>query len=139
MQRGRLIALLPALFAAALAAVAVPTRAGADDGGGSRGDVRVTRSCTAKSRAELRVRARDHDELRVDLELQTGRRGAPWTVVIVHERQLVFRGSLRTSTSSGTLTVRRTIADWFGEDALSVRATGPGRETCRVSATILDD
>ena len=80
-----------------------------------------------------------HDELRVDLELRTGRRAAPWTVVIVHERQLVFRGSLRTSTSSATLTVRRTIVDWFGEDALSIRATGPGGETCRVSATILDD
>ena len=138
MQRSGLIALLPAVSVAALAAVAVPARAAADDGG-SRGDVRVTRSCTAKSRAELRVRARDHDELRVDLELRTGRRGAPWTVVIVHERQLVFRGSLRTSTSSGTLTVRRTMADWFGEDALSIRATGPGGETCRVSATILDD
>ena len=138
MQRGRLIAPLPALFAAALAAVAVPARAAADDGG-ARGDVRVTQSCTARSRAELRVRARDHDELRVDLELQTGRRGAPWTVVIVHERQLVFRGSLRTSTSSGTLTVRRTIADWFGEDGLGVRATGPGGEICRVSATDRDD
>ena len=59
--------------------------------------------------------------------------------MIVHERQLVFRGSLRPSTSSGTLTVRRTIADWFGEDALGVRATGPGGETCRVSATVRDE
>ena len=138
MQRGRLIALLPAVVAASLATVAVPSSAAADDGG-SRGDVRVARSCTAKSRAELRVRARDHDELRVDLELRTERRGAPWTVVIVHERQLVFRGSLSTSRGSGALSVRRTIQDWFGEDALSVRATGPGGETCRVSATIRDD
>jgi hypothetical protein len=138
MQRNVLIALVPALFAAALVAVAIPTRAAADDGA-SRGDVRVTRSCTAKSRAELRVRAREHDELRVDLELRTSRRGAPWMVVIVHERQLVFRGSLRTSQGSGTLSVRRTIQDWFGEDALSVRATGPGGETCGASATIRDD
>ena len=138
MQRFGLIALLPVVVAASLAAVAVPSSAAADDGG-SRGDDWVARSCTAKSRAELRVRAQDHDQLRVDLELRTARRGAPWTIVIVHERQLVFRGSLRTSQGSGTLSVRRTIQDWFGEDALSVRATGPGGETCRVSATIRDD
>ena len=138
MQRAGLIAPLAAFVAAALVTVAAPSRAAADDGG-SRTDVRVTKSCTAKSRAELRVRGRDQDQLRVDLELRTARGGAPWTVVIVHERQLAFRASLRTSQGSGTVSVRRTIPDWFGEDALSVRATGPGGETCRIEATIRDD
>lgn len=126
-----------ALGAAALAIV-LPSSAGADDGG-SRDDVRVTRSCTATSRAELRVRARDHGQLRVDLELRTGRRGATWTVVLVHERRLVLRGDRRTDSSSGSLSVRRTIDDWFGEDTVNARATGPGGELCRVSATVLGD
>ena len=138
MQRAGLIAPLAAVVAASLTAAAGPSAAAADDGG-SRGDVRVAATCTVRSRAELRVRSRDHDQLRVDLELRTARRGAPWTVVIVHERQLALRRSLRTSQGSGTLSVRRTIPDWFGEDALSVRATGPGGETCRIEATIRDD
>ena len=138
MQRAGLIAPLAALVAASLTAAAGPSAAAADDGG-SRGDVRVAATCTARSRAELRVRSRDHDQLRVDLELRTARRGEPWTVVIVHERQLAFRGSLRTGRGSGTLSVRRTIPDWFGEDAASARATGPGGETCRIQATIRDD
>ena len=138
MQRAGLIAPLAAFVAASLTAAAGPSAAAADDGG-SRGDVRVAATCTARSRAELRVRSRDHDQLRVDLELRTARRGAPWTVVIVHERQLAFRGSLRTARAPALCSRAPHDPGLVRQDALSVRATGPGGETCRIQATIRDD
>ena len=123
-------------LAALLVALVAPSAAAGDDGGGSRGDVRAATACGSGARAELRVRERDGDMLRIELELSTPQRGSSWSVVIVHERRLVFSGRIRAS--GGSLSVRRTVRDWFGEDHVVARATGPGGTTCRLVGTVGD-
>lgn len=111
--------------------------ASAKDGEGKEGRVELRQSgvCTVSSSVKLRVRAED-GSIRVELEVDTRRNGAVWHVVLLHERQIVFRGKLRTAAPSGSLELRRTVADWFGSDAFVARATGPAAESCRVSVTI---
>ena len=41
--------------------------------------------------------------------------------------------------SSGSFSLRRTIPDWPGRDTVTVRATGPGGEICRATATVRGD
>jgi hypothetical protein len=98
-------------------------------------DVRVAGSCSGASEASLRLRA-DDGAIRVELRIDTGRARATWRVVLLHERRIDYRGSLRTSSSSRSLRLRITVADWFGSDTIAARATGPRGETCRASATI---
>ena len=119
---------------ALLLPLGAPTVAAADDGGGSRGEARVATACGSGTRAELRVRERDGDLLRIELELSTPQRGSLWSVVIVHERRLVFSGRLLAS--RGSLAVRRTVRNWFGEDRVVARATGPGGMTCRLAGSV---
>jgi hypothetical protein len=123
-------------LAVLLVAVAVPAAA-ADDDEGSRAEVRVSTTCPGGGRAELRVRARDDEELRIDLALR-GPRRASWSVVILHERRLVYSGRLRAD-RAGRLAVRRTVRDWFGEDAVVVRASGPAGGACRLSGRVAND
>ncbi len=125
---------LPVALTALLVALSAPWVAGADDGGRSRGEVRVATACGSGARAELRVRERDGDTLRIELGLSTPQRESSWSVVIVHERRLVFSGRVRAS--GGSLAVRRTVRNWFGEDHVVVRATGPGGATCRLAGTV---
>lgn len=121
---------LLALAAAALAvALTLPPRATAGDD-----EARRTGECTGSSAVTLRLRA-DDDAIRVELELDTERRGSRWAVILLHERRIVFRGTLRTG-SSGSLRLRRTVPDWFGRDAFVARAAGPRAEACRASAAL---
>jgi hypothetical protein len=138
MPNGPLRHLVP-LALAALAILAMPIAARADDGDDSRSDVRVELSCSARSTMRLRVRTRDDDQLRVELDVRTPRRGTAWSVVMVHERRLVLRSRSRTGGSSGSFSLRRTLPDWPGRDTVTVRANGPGGETCRATATVDGD
>jgi hypothetical protein len=104
--------------------------AGADDGD----EVRRKGRCTHSSEIELRLRA-DDGAIRVDARIDAGRRGR-WNVIVLHERRIAFRGVLRPTGSSDDVRLRRSVADWFGRDAVTVRATGPRSETCAVSAAI---
>ena len=123
------------LVLAALLVLAAPVGAHADDGD----DVRVERACSARSTVRLRVRTRDDDELRVDLTVRTRRRGAAWSVVVVHERRIAWRGTQRTGSSSGAFSRRLTLPDWPGRDMVTVRALGPGGEVCRASVSVAGD
>lgn len=118
-----------------VAAAAAPATARADDGG----DVRVTRSCTAGSDVRLRVRQRDGDLLRVDVELRAARRGTAWIVTIVHERRVALRATRRTGATSRSLSVRVAIPDWPGRDTVTARALGPRGEVCRAGLTLADE
>jgi hypothetical protein len=120
------------LAATALALVALPV-ATADDGDG-RDDVRRTGWCTRDGEVTLRLRP-DDETIRVELEIEHGRRGAKWTVVLLHERRIVFRATIR-SRNDGSLRVRRELPDWLGSDNVTARASEPLGESCRVSATI---
>ena len=125
---------LVVLLLTGLLVLAAPVTARADDGDGA--DVRVERSCTAQSTVRLRVRTRDDDELRVEYTVRTERRRAEWSVVVVHERRIAWRGRARTGSSSGSFSRRLTLPDWPGRDTVTVRALGPGGEVCRASVTI---
>ena len=119
---------------AALVLLASPSSARADDDPSV--DVRVERACTVVSTVRLRVRARDGDRLRIEIDVRTPRRGARWVVVLIHERRLVVRAPARTSLSSGSLSLRRTVADWPGRDTVIVRALGPRGEICRAAVVV---
>jgi hypothetical protein len=121
------------LAATALALVALPVAATADDGDG-RDDVRRAGWCTGDGEVTLRLRA-DDETIRVELEIERGRRGARWTVILLHERRIVFRAALR-SRNDGSLRVRRELPDWPGSDNVTARASEPLGESCRVSATV---
>jgi hypothetical protein len=128
----RVVHALVMLGVAWLAALASPVAARADDDG----DVRVERRCTLRSTVELRVRARDDDRLRVEVDVRTPRRGARWVVILIHERRLVARLPVRTGPSSRSFSLRRTIADWPGRDTVVVRAIGPRGEICRAAVEV---
>jgi hypothetical protein len=120
------------VLAALLSTLVLPLGAVADDE--PRDDVRRDGTCSRSSDVELRLRD-DDGRIRVELEIETGRRGAQWGVIVLHERRTAFRGAIRTR-SDGSLELRRSVPDWFGTDTVVVRASGPRAETCRVSATL---
>jgi hypothetical protein len=117
--------------AALAAALALPVAAPA-----SRADdeVRVRGSCTPGRASELRVRS-DDGELRVELRVDSRRRGEAWTVLLLHERRIAVR-TKATTKSGGSLRVRRSLPDLFGTDTVVARASGPGAATCRASARL---
>jgi len=112
------------------AAAAAPASADRGPGGGDDGRAEVEVRGTCGSRLRLRA---DDGWIRADFELRSSS-GSRWAVVVLHERRIVYRGTYRTR-SSGSLELRRTVADWYGSDTIEVRATGAGR-TCRAAATI---
>jgi hypothetical protein len=124
----RYLVLLLALTA--LGATAAPSRA--DDGG--RAEVRIARECTGASSLRLRVRAED-GWIRIEAEIERARPGSRWTVIVLHERRTVSRVALA-ARGTGEVELRRTVRDWFGSDAIVVRATAAGGETCRASAAV---
>ena len=119
------------VLAAAFAALALPLAAGADDD--PREEARSEGKCSGSSEIELRLDA-DDGAIRVELEIDTRRRGSTWNVILLHERRTAFRGLARTR-GGGSLELRRTVADWSA-DTIVARATGLWAEPCRVSATL---
>lgn len=117
--------------AALCAALALPLPVGADDG---RDEVRRSAACSGSSTAELRLRS-DDGTIRVELEIEGSRPGSRWSAILLHERRIAYRGTLRAS-SGGSAKLRRTVPDWYGSDSVALRAAGPRSETCRVSATL---
>ena len=115
------------VLAVACFVLALPLVAHADDG-----DVRREGTCTRSSSVELRLRA-DDDRIRVELEIESVRSGT-WSVILLHERRIAYRGTLRSR--RGSVELRRTVPDWVGPDAVVARATGPRSESCRVAASV---
>ena len=113
----------------------VPVGARADEGPDD--EARVAGRCTGGAASELRVRARGEGELRIDLVLRSRRPAERWLVVVVHERRLAYRGTVRVRPSSDRASLRRTVADLFGTDTVSVRASDGRGETCRATATVV--
>jgi hypothetical protein len=130
-----LLRLAPVLVALA-ATLLLPATARTDDG--PEGEIRVAGRCTGGAASELRVRAHDEGELRIDLALRSRRPAQRWLVTVVHERRLTYRGTVRASRSSARAALRRTVGDLFGPDTVSVRASGGPGETCRATATVAD-
>jgi hypothetical protein len=97
-------------------------------------DVRVEGSCGAGAESLLRLRA-DDGSIRVEFRVDSRRSGERWRVALVHERRVVWRGRVRTR-SGGSFRVRRSVPDYDGADEVSVRASGPGGNTCQAEATL---
>jgi hypothetical protein len=117
----------------AIAALLAAVPAAAKDGGGR--DVRATASCGGGTTSSLRLRARD-GAIAVEFEVRR-RRGVPqrWRVVLVQERRVAWRGTVR-ATRSRAFRVRRSLGDLAGPDRVTARATGPGGASCEASATV---
>ena len=113
-------------------ALLLPTVAAADDGDR---EVRRAGTCTASSRATIRLEA-DDGTIDVEFEVRTQSTTKQWRVVLLHERRVAFQGPVKPRSGGRSIRLRRTIPDWFGKDTIVVRATGPGIETCRATATI---
>ncbi|MDP1849620.1 MAG: hypothetical protein Q8K79_17675 [Solirubrobacteraceae bacterium] len=122
-----------AIAVALLVAGAPP--AAARDGDDDRREARVEGTCGKGTSSKLRLRSRD-GRIRVEFEVRRNRRGERWRVVLVHERRVVWRGSVRTSRSSRSFRVRRTLRDLGGSDRVKVRASGPRGVTCEAAATL---
>ncbi len=107
----------------------------AKDGGDDREEVEKRATCERGSSGKLRVRARDGD-LRVRFELHDRASGRKWKVVLVHERRVVARVTAKTRGDEHTIEVERTLTDLDGADDVSVRASGPGGQTCTAKVTV---
>jgi len=91
-------------------------------------------TCGSGASSKLRLRSRD-GEISVEFEVKRSRRGERWRVVLVHERRVAWRGA-RTTGSSGSFRVRRTLRDLAGSDRVKARASGPRGVTCEAAATL---
>ena len=123
------------VLALTLLAGAAPARAehgGGDDG---RREARVAGTCSAGVTSRLRLRSRD-GTISVELEVRRRRGGERWRVVLVHERRVAWRSTVRTKRSSGSFRIRRSLADYDGPDQVTARASGPRGLTCEASATL---
>ena len=111
-----------------------PSAAVAKDG---RGEVRVAGVCGRGATSQLRLRS-DDDGIELRFEVEHSRKSAVWRVVLVHERRIAWKGAAKTTRSSGSFEVRRTLPDFPGADAVSARALGPQGLVCRAAAILPD-
>jgi len=107
-------------------------RANRDDG---RREARVTATCSAGASGSLRLRSRD-GQIRLEFEVRRRRNREAWRIVLVHERRVEWRNTLRTRGSSGSFRVRRTLRDLDGPDRVTARAAGPRGMSCEATATL---
>ena len=123
-------ALVPAslLVLAALVAGAPASADRGDDGD----TLRAHGTCTGSSATELRVRA-EEGRLEIEFRVDAVPRGRAWTVVVLRERRIAFRGVLRPRGSSRSVELRRTVVDWPGAERVLVRAVARDGEACRAS------
>jgi len=120
---------------AVVALLLVPAGAGAKDGDDDRREARVKATCSKGATGELRLRSRD-GSIRLEFDLRRRASGELWRVVVVQERRVRARTSLRTKRSGGALRVRRSLRDLDGPDRVTVRASGPRGLTCEANATL---
>jgi hypothetical protein len=125
-----------AILATVLAALVCAAPAAARDGDdGDRGEARAGGHCSRGTTSRLRLRA-DDGAIRVEFEVRRRRAGEAWRVVIVQERRVAARASVRTSGSGGAFRVRRSLHDLDGPDRVTARASGPRGMTCEATATL---
>ena len=103
---------------------------------GSDDDQEVRRSgtCTGSSSAVLRVEVSD-DELELELEIETRRTAGHWQAIVLHDRRTAFRGVVP-QRSNRSVRLRRTLPNSYGREPITVRASGPRAEACRVSVIV---
>jgi hypothetical protein len=121
--------LIALAIAAAFAAAPVAAQAKGGDP-----EVRVSARCGAGATAQLRLRDRD-GSIRARFEVDHGRVGA-WTVVLVHERQIGWKGRARIASSTDSFEIERTLPNFPGSDSVTARATGPRGVVCQATGVL---
>ena len=121
---------------ATLSLCGIPAAA-AEGPGGSGDDVEVRSrgKCSAGSAWRFRARG-DDDDIEIEFRIEPRLRTGLWQVIVLHERRIAVRRTLRAPSGGGSAELRTTVADWWGTDDIVVRATGPRGEVCRASATL---
>ena len=109
-----------------------PLAALAKDGDG---EARVKGTCSKGAASELRLKS-DDDGVELRFKLHHSRTGAAWRVVLVQERRIAWKGAARTTGSSGSFEVRRTLPNLPGSDEITVRAWGPRGLNCQATAIL---
>jgi len=105
------------------------------DGDDGRREARAAGACSAGATSKLRLRSRD-GAISVEFEVKRRRGGERWRVVLVHERRVAWRSTIRTKGSSGSFRIRRSLEDYDGPDEVTARASGPRGLTCEASARL---
>jgi hypothetical protein len=103
-------------------------------GGGGDDEVRTSGRCGGGASSELRIRAKD-GTIELRFEVRGARRGS-WRVVVVQERRVAWRGTVRADGGSRSFRIERDLDDLPGADAIMVRASGPRGVTCNASGTL---
>jgi hypothetical protein len=119
----------------AFCAALVATGAALAKDGDGRAEIKVAGSCGTHATSKLKLQSRDRI-IELEFEVDDNRAGSLWRVALVHERRVAWRGTARTSGSSGSFAVDRRITDLSGPDTVTVRAWGPTGITCRATATL---
>ena len=97
------------------------------------GDVIRRGSCSGASDWKLKLSPED-GRIEVEYEVDSNRVGQTWTVRIVKNGNVIFRGTRTTKAPSGSFEVRVVTSNPPGDDTFRARATH-GSEVCRGSAT----
>jgi hypothetical protein len=133
----RRAAITTMLLIGAAVALGAPGAANARHGG-DRNEVRAAGACGGGVRSEIKLKT-DDGGIEAEVEVHQARGGSSWRVTLSQEGRVVWRGTVRAGRSSGAFTVQRRLRDLAGADRVSVRASGPGGVSCRVSATLAGD
>lgn len=99
-------------------------------------DVRVSASCGSGLTAQLRLRSHD-GVIRTRFEVDHSRPGI-WHVVLVHERQIAWKGAPRVTSPRDSFEIERALPDFPGSDAVTARATGPRGAVCQATAVVFE-
>jgi hypothetical protein len=125
------VRLLLALLVVAVGLVTPPWASA--DGGDDGVEIRARGVCTGPSVSALRIRS-DEGTLRIEFRIDSPRRAArSWTLVILRERRIAYRGVVRPAGGHHSVRLRRAVVDWPGAEQIVVRAVAVGGETCRAS------
>ena len=117
------------LVIAAAALVASPATSAKD------GDVLVRGTCSGVSSSKLKL-SRENAGIEVEFEVDQNRNGVRWTIVLSRPTRVLFRGTRVTRAPSGSVELRRVVANTTGPDRIQARATRSSGEVCRATATM---
>jgi hypothetical protein len=96
-------------------------------------DVRVAGKCGRGATSSLRL-SRDDGRIRIRFRVDSNRDHSRWSVTLVREGRIVWRGHVRAD-GGGSFKVVRRARNLRGADQVTARALGPRGLTCIASAT----
>jgi hypothetical protein len=102
---------------------------------GSPGEARATGVCSGSATSTLRLKS-DDGRIEVRFAVEHARAGNPWRIVLVQERRVAWRGTVRIARPGGSFELRRQLRDLPGADTVIASAWGPTGAVCRVAATL---